>query len=150
MEIKNMAEEKKLPRHKRLYKDSPKMERGEDGHMGVTKRGDKENEAETAADAVQSGDDGIYVTEGMPPHVRHAHERRDMHNRHETEHSVHDHAKAGSKKEMHGRHQKEMKDMHGRHEKEIESGEHKDMDIKEGHETGKDKGASETKSEKKE
>jgi hypothetical protein len=36
-----------------------------------------------------------------------------------------------------------MKAMHGRHEKEIESGEHKDHDIKEGKETGKDNGAKE-------
>jgi len=58
--------------------------------------------------------------------ARHAHERRDMHNRHETQHAVHDHI-GGPKKELHARHEKEMKDMHKRHEKEIEHGEGKDV-----------------------
>jgi len=132
--------EKKMARHSRMYKDSPSMERGEDGKMGVTKRGDKETSSEKEADKVQSGDDGVKMTEGMPTHIRHAHERMDMHKRHEMEHAVHDHNKAGSKAEMHGRHQTEMKNMHKRHESEIEHGEGKDQDIKKGHETGKDQG----------
>jgi len=120
----------KEPRHKRLYKDSPKLERGDDGHMGVTKKGDKPNEAEKVADDVQSGMDDVKVTEGMPANVRHASERMDMHKRHEMEHAVHDHAKAGHKEELHSRHEKEMKAMHSRHEKEVGDGEGKDQDIK--------------------
>ncbi len=140
----------KAPRHQRMYKNSPELKRGDDGHMGVTKKGDEPNKSEEAADDVQSGTDGMKHDSAMPMHTRHAHERMAMHSRHEMEHSVHDHAEAGSKKEVHGRHEKEMKDMHGRHEKEIEAGEHKDQDIKEGHETAKDKHASESKADKKE
>lgn len=110
------------PRHARMYKSKPHLERGEDGHVGV---------AEKEADKVQSGTDGVKMTEhegeGMPMHVRHASERQDMHKRHEVEHAVHDHNKAGSKKELHKRHEIDMKDMHSRHEREIESGEKKDM-----------------------
>lgn len=138
--VRKMAKE---PRHSRMYKTKPHMERGDDGKMAVTK-----NEKE--ADKVQSGDDGVKMTEGMPMNIRHAHERMDMHKRHEIEHAVHDHSKVGSKAEMHGRHQAEMKNMHARHEKEIGSGENKDQDIKKGHETGKDESASEAKSAKKE
>lgn len=131
--------DKKKPRHERMYSKKPHLERGEDGHMDV-----KEKEPTAAveeADAAQSGVDGVKVNgEGMPAHARHAHERRDMHNRHETEHAVHDNGKHGEKKEMHERHAKEMKDMHKRHQKEIDAGEHKDQDIKEGRETGKDTG----------
>lgn len=122
------------PRHKRMYKKQPHLERGEDGEVGV---------AEKEADKVQSGDAGVAMTEhndGMPAPMRHAHERRDMHNRHETEHSMHEAMNKGSKKDMHTRHEKEMKDMHARHEKEMDSGEGKDQDIKEGKETAKDKG----------
>jgi hypothetical protein len=136
--------EKKMSRHERMYKTKPTLERGEDGHIGV-----KEKEA----DNTQAGVDKVAGTglhEGMPMHIRHAHERNDMHTRHEVEHSVHDHAKLGSKKEMHSRHESELKSMHKRHESEIESGEHKDIDIKEGHETGKDQSASVTKEAKKE
>jgi len=114
----------KEPRHERLYKKKPTLERGEDGHVGV-----KEKEA----DKVQSGVDGMKMEEthgeGMPMHVRHSAERHDMHKRHEMEHAVHDHHKAGHKKELHKRHQEEMKAMHGRHEKEIEAGESKEMTI---------------------
>ncbi len=129
------------PRHKRLYKDSPKLERSEKGDIKAVKPSDKEgapSESMKKADEIQAGDDGMKVTEGLPPHVRHAHERQSMHARHEMEHSVHDHANAGAKKEMHGRHEKDMKDMHGRHEKEIDSVEKKDQDIKEGSETKKE------------
>ncbi len=128
-----MAEEKKLPKHKRLYKDSPKLERGEDGDVKAVKPSDKEgapSESMKKADEIQSGDDSVKMTEGMPSNIRHAHERMDMHKRHEVEHAVHDHAKAGAKEEMHTRHESEMKAMHGRHEKEIDAGEHKDQDIK--------------------
>src|SRR4051812_49285377 len=117
--------EKKLPKHERLYKKKPTLERGEDGHVGV-----KEKEADKA----QSGMDDVKMHEGMPMHIRHAHERMDMNKRHEMEHAVHDHAEAGSKSAMHGRHQLEMKNMHKSHESEIGSGEGRDQDIKKGHE----------------
>ena len=114
--------EKKAPRHERMYKAKPHLERGEDGHIGV-----KEKEA----DKVQSGTDDMKMEEhhGMPMHVKHSMERHHMNARHETEHTMHDHHGAGSKKEMHERHEKERKDMHTRHEKEMEAGEHKEMNI---------------------
>ena len=119
-----MAEEKKMARHERMYKKKPHLERDEDGHMSV-----KEKEA----DKEQSGTDGVKMTEhhgeGLPMHARHAHERREMYNRHEIEHATHEATGGKSKKEMHKRHEIDAKDMHGRHEKEIEAGEHKEMSI---------------------
>ncbi len=133
-----MAEkEKRKPRHERMYDEKPHLERDEGGNMAVKKndhRGEHESKGEKASDKVQADEDGMKMHEGMPPHIRHAHERMDMHKRHEMEHAVHDHAKGGHKEEMHSRHEKEMKDMHGRHEKEMMAGEHKDEDIKEGKE----------------
>lgn len=161
-----MAEEKKLPRHKRLYKDSPKLERGEDGNMAASKKNDKtgehETEGEKIADDVQSGDAGMKVNERhaaertMMKH-KHMKEHMDMHSAHEVEHMTH----SGDKSEMHVRHHEKLKNlhkeheaehkaMHGRHEKEMHGGEEKDMGVKEGHETSKDKHASEPKKDKKE
>ncbi len=81
------------PRHERMYKKKPHLERGEDGHVGV-----KEKEA----DKEQSGTDGMKMEEkhgeGMPMHVRHSTERNDMHKRHQMEHAMHEHNKAGPKK----------------------------------------------------
>lgn len=163
-----MAEEKKLPRHKRLYKDSPKLERGEDGHMGVSNdhRGEHETEGEKIADDVQSGDDGMKVTERHATErtqLKHKHmkEHMDIHTTNELEHMGH---KGGDKSEMHSRHHEKLKHMHkeheaetkamhGRHEKEMGAGESKEMSIDgkdKGHETTKDKAASEPKAEKKE
>lgn len=97
----------------KLYKDSPTTERGEDGKMGVKKKPD------SAPVSDEAGTDGVAPGTAMPPHVRHAAERRDMANRHETEHSVHDmHGGKEDKKEMHSRHLKEHADMMKRHEKE--------------------------------
>ena len=100
-----------MSRADKMYKDTPEMKRDEEsGKMGVTK-------AEKKSAQVSDGTDGMQQHEEMPPHVRHAHERRDMHHRHETEHMIHDNGKGGSKEELHSRHEKEMKDMHKRHEK---------------------------------
>lgn len=98
-------------RTERMYKDSPSMERDEDsGKMDVKKKPDH-------AEAVKDGTEGV-VREGVPTHARHHMERMEMHHKHQHEHHAHDHGKHGEKKEMHGRHQKEMSDMHKRHEKE--------------------------------
>lgn len=83
-----MATEKGA-RHKRLYKDSPKLERGEDGSMKPTKPSEKQKKA----DAVQSGGD----EETKEPHEEaRIQEIKDMHSRHETE-----------MKAIHARHQKD-------------------------------------------
>lgn len=99
---------------KKLYKNSPTMERNAEGKMAAKKG---PTEAEKKSSEVNAGTEGV-AHEGMPPHARHALERRDMHNRHETEHAIHDNGKGGSKKDMHGRHEKEMAEMHKRHDKE--------------------------------
>lgn len=97
-----------MAKHK-LYDETPEMKRDDEGKMGVKKpemKGKDKPQLESAA-------------AGLPAHVRHAHERRDMHNRHETEHATHDNMIPGASKEpMHTRHEKEMKDMHTRHETE--------------------------------
>lgn len=94
-------------RGEKMYKDSPTLERGEDGKMSKTKK------KETPEDA-----SGKAVEQDGSTHARHAMERGIMHHRHEMEHAAHD-MKGGDKKELHARHIKEMTDMHKRHEKEI-------------------------------
>lgn len=101
--------------HKKLYKDSPEMKRDdEDGKMKVK----KQTPAEKSSSETNAGTDGIQAHEGLPPHVRHVHERRDMHGRHEMEHAVEDAGKNSDKKKMHERHLEEIKAMYKRHEKE--------------------------------
>lgn len=80
----------KTPRHKRLYKDSPKLERGEDGNMQSVKPSQKE------ADKVQSGIDDVKMDEVEPS----------------------EDARMQEVKDMHSRHQKEMEAIHKRHQKE--------------------------------
>lgn len=95
----------------KMYKDSPKMERSEEtGKMDVKKK-------PAHKDDVKSGTEGE-VREGVPVHARHAMDRMALHHKHETEHYAHDQGDHGDKKEMHGRHEKEMADMHKRHHKE--------------------------------
>lgn len=102
----------KVSKSEKMYADSKTLARGEDGKMAVTKKEKESSEEQAGTEGVEAGSDG------MPAHARHASERRDMHNRHETEHAMIDSGKGGDKKEVHGRHEKEMKDMHSRHEKE--------------------------------
>lgn len=108
----------KEPRHRRMYKESPKLERGENGKMDVVKS------SRVEADKEQAGIDGMKVSGDLPPHVRHATERRDMYNRHETEHAVHDNAGNSDKQEMYSRHLKEHGDMGKRHAKEYAKSNH--------------------------
>ena len=95
----------KEPRHKRLYKDSPKLERSDDGNMKPTKgndrRGEKASDSEKESGAVQSGTDKVKVNGednkgGDPVEDARIQEIKDMHSRHETE-----------MKAIHKRHQKE-------------------------------------------
>jgi hypothetical protein len=105
-----MAEKEKESQAKKMYGHSPKMERDEDGKMGVKKKAmekDKGGEAE---------DQG--TGESIPMMARHAMERNEAHHSREREHHMHDLGKHGDKKEMHERHEKMMKEMHARHEKE--------------------------------
>ena len=107
-----------MARKDRMYGKSPSLKRGESGEVEVEHHVKKEHEA-GADGAIREGES----KEAMPAHVRHAQERRHMHERHETEHALHDYAHEGEDKhEMHGRHEKEIADMHKRHEKELKSG----------------------------
>ncbi len=87
----------KKPRHKRMYADSPKLERGESGKMESKKpsdkRGEKPTDEEKKSNAVQSGND----EQDMEPHEE---------------------ARIQEIKDMHSRHETEMKAIHKRHEKE--------------------------------
>lgn len=109
-----MAE--KEPKHVKMYKNSPTLEKKEDGTPYIKKNNPTETEKKTGK--VDSGTAGMQEHEGMPIDVRHAHERRDMHSRHETEHMM----TKGDKKEMHTRHVEDMKSMHKKHEKETSTG----------------------------
>lgn len=105
-----------MTRSSKLYKDSPRMERDEEGKVSIKKPSDKEKQSEMG--------DGEPVHEpkehqGIPSHSRHVMERMEMHRKHEHEHHAHDHGGHGEKSEMHKRHHKEMGDMHKRHEKEL-------------------------------
>lgn len=97
-----------------LYDNSPSIKH-EEGKAKVVKTPKSEHGDGSVEKGVK--EEG-YKESGMPHAIRHAMERRDMHNRHETEHAMHDAHGNGDKKEMHARHEKEMKDMHTRHEKE--------------------------------
>ena len=87
-----------MAKSEKLYKDSPTMKRGEDGHMGVhkPKEADKEDMGLAGGEIEGAGN-------GMPVHAKMA----EMHKRHHEE-----------MKSMHGRHESEAADMHKRHQKE--------------------------------
>jgi hypothetical protein len=77
----------KEPRHKRMYKDSPKLERGEDGSMQASKPSSKPQ-----TDGEPDGD----APDMEPMHASRVQEIKDMHKRHEVE-----------MKAIHSRHEKE-------------------------------------------
>ena len=94
-----------------LYDNTPKMEHDDEGTVKVTKKAAEKNPEVKKEEG------------GLPAFIRHAHERRETHSRHELEHSTHDNSKgkSSSKKEIHARHEKEVKEMHARHEKELDA-----------------------------
>lgn len=87
----------KSPRHKRMYSDSPKLERDDDGNMKAKKPSEK---AKTA-DAVQGGvDDKSDGEPDMEPYgAAREQELKDMHKRHQDELSSYHkrHAKESAK-----------------------------------------------------
>ena len=87
----------------KMYKNSPKLEKGEDGKTKINKKSEESNEAGKEPDEASMENAGL---EGQPVQAkemqdRHMTEMKDMHGRHEKEH-----------KDMHKRHQTEMKKMH--------------------------------------
>ena len=97
----------------RMYGNSPKLAKGEDGKVKVTKN-EKVNDG---VDKVKENES--HAGTAVPAHERHHMERMAMFHKHEHEHLTHDHAHAGDKSELHKRHQEEMKMMHKKHEKEL-------------------------------
>lgn len=86
-----MAEDKKMPRHKRMYKDSPKLERGESGKMEAKKPSENQKKADETQSGVPTGESDM-----EPSSEARMQEIKDMHSRHETE-----------MKAIHARHEKE-------------------------------------------
>lgn len=78
----------KEPRHSRMYKDSPKLERDDKGNMASVKPSDKQPQTDGEPD----GD----APDMEPSDASRIQEIKDMHKRHETE-----------MKAVHDRHQKE-------------------------------------------
>lgn len=83
-----------MAKHGKLYENSPKLERDEDGEVSVKKK------ASPGEDGSNAEDGGEVKNED--PHEA---ERKAMHKRHEEEQSS-----------MHERHRKDLKEMHKRHE----------------------------------
>lgn len=100
---------------KDLYKNSPKLERGENGKMGVSK---KETPApQSGSDEADAGEAGMPV-EKNDMQGRHNLDRHMMFAKHEHEHAT---SKA-DKTEMHARHHTEIKAMMKKHEDEMGPG----------------------------
>ena len=99
-------------RASRMYKDSPKLSRGDSGHMEVTRKKSEHMEKHGGTAGTE---------EPIPAHLRHAHERDMLHAKHQHEHMMADHH-GHDKSEMHGRHEKEHMDMHARHASEGATG----------------------------
>ena len=101
---------------KEMYKNSPKLSRGEDGKMSVTDKKQKEGGSEVPS----AGEEGEHVTvkneEAENMHARHNLARHMMHAKHEHEHATH---KGGSKEEIHERHAKEHHAMLKSHNEEL-------------------------------
>lgn len=100
-------------KYKKMYENPPEVEQDDAGKMRVK---DKMPKGEAVAPEV--GDGTAEMGGGVPTHIRHSIERREMSNRHESEHLIHDHGKA-PKEEMHSRHLEDMKTLHKKHEKEL-------------------------------
>lgn len=117
----------KAPMHRKLYKDSPEMERdNESGNMAVKKPSEKaEKESERTTDGTASMPiHEEHAGERMEMRHRHIKEHVDMHTKHAMEHMHHKGEKHGLHEkhekqhaEMHDRHHKEMKKLHEAHEK---------------------------------
>lgn len=80
-----MDKEKKMTRSEKMYANSPKLERNEEGKMSITRKN---------ASADNAGTDNAAHGADLPEHTKamvdlmekHASERLDMHNKHLKEH----------------------------------------------------------------
>jgi len=92
-----------MAKHSKLYDRSPKLERDEDGEIGIKKEGKEKTVGEDGSSAEDDGE-----VKNSDPHEE---ERKSLHKRHEEELSA-----------MHDRHRKDLKEMHQRHEADKRSG----------------------------
>ena len=110
-------------RASRMYKDSPRLDRSEDGEMEVSRK-----KGSVGGEHMEKHGGTAGTEEAIPTNVRHHHERMEMkhkhmhehmqmHSRHEHEHMMSDHH-GHPKSELHSRHHAEMTAMHKQHEKE--------------------------------
>ena len=105
-------------RYDKMYGNSPRLEKGEDGKPKIV----KPTKAQVDSARVSDGTAGMPLddSKGIPSTLRHAIERKQMVDRHETEHMVLDHTGA-AKDDVYKRHMKERQDMEKRHKKEFPS-----------------------------
>jgi len=87
--------DKKIPRHEKMYKDSPTLASDEDGKKYIKK---SPTEAEKKTARVSDGTEGMAINEHGPMYERHMKEISDMSDRHLAE-----------RKDTTKRHMKEMK-----------------------------------------
>ena len=67
-----------MSKSSKMYKDSPRLGRGESGDMEITRDTRKNMEKEAGADGAERSEN----PEAIPHHVRHNHERHMMHAKH--------------------------------------------------------------------
>lgn len=72
---------KKAPAHEKFYKDSPKLERGEDKKIHVVKKKKEEKHKMEDHESGKGHEDAV-----MKLHNKHSRERLAMHQKHEAEH----------------------------------------------------------------
>lgn len=79
--------DKKLPRHRRMYSDSPKLERGEDGKMAAVKSSDspKGTSAQKDGEPNMEPHEEARIQEIKDMHTRHEKEMSSIHKRHQQE-----------------------------------------------------------------
>lgn len=70
-----------MKRSEKMYANSPKLERNEEGKMGITRAEKKSAEVNSGTDGVQEND-----VEATDLHQRHAKERLELYHKHEKEH----------------------------------------------------------------
>ena len=97
----------------KMYANSPKMERDDEGKMAVKKRADKDYNETVIGD----GEDveARQTVERRALKHKHIKEHHDFFHKHEQEHAAY---KGKDKAELHKRHYAELKAMHAEHENE--------------------------------
>lgn len=106
----------KIMGSKEMYGNSPKLHRGADGKMGVTKKMQQESGSEDPSAGHEGESVHVKNEEAENMMARHNLERHMLHGKHEHEHASH---RGGSKESMHDRHAKEHHNMLKSHNEEL-------------------------------